>query len=418
MDWMIVVGVVVGLLVGCVLGWIAAGRVSRAEAGSEVAAEIAGLRARLESQTQERARSEGHWRERVGLLERQLSEQTRAREEEARTRAAENLRQSEDEGRVLEALAPVGDRLSAMQRALAEMEQQRQIQYGALGEQMSLARESDRRLQATTSALESALRNTSARGAWGEAQLRNIVESAGLLEHVDFDVQATVPAESSRGRPDMVIHLPGGRSLPIDAKVPFDSYLEATSIPADADGPEGRRRADLLSAHVKALRGHVDALAKRAYWEGLEDSPDFVVAFIPSESLLAAAVEADPTLLDHAFGKRVALASPVTLWSVLRTVSYAWQQDVMSTEAKELFDISRELYQRLAVLGGHAEQMRTSLQRSVESWNRFAGSLESRVFVTARKLSRVDESTIIPTPRPIEDAPRLLTAPEIVETSG
>ena len=185
-------------------------------------------------------------------------------------------------------------------------------------------------------------------------------------------------------------------------------------IPANAVGEEGRRRAELMSAHVKALRGHVDALAKRTYWEALDASPDFVIAFVPSESLLSAALEADPTLLDHAFQKRVALASPVTLWSVMRTVAYAWQQEVLTAQAKELFDLSRQLYSRISVMAGHAEAMRSSLEKSVGAWNRFAGSLETRVLVTARKLGALDESTVIPTPAPVESAPRLLSAPEMV----
>ncbi|MGO3796361.1 MAG: DNA recombination protein RmuC [Pauljensenia sp.] len=443
MTWTIVVAVCAGVVLGAVLGWLASARVVRAGAAPELSSALAAARARIEVLEQERGHNEALWRERVELGERRLqevdallvrtraeaeqrldqqrrdleariAEQARVREQEQRDSATRQLREKEERGRVLEALAPVRDRLTAVQTAVTRMESERQSQYGALGEQLSQAREADQQLRATTSALEAALRNTSVRGAWGEAQLRNIVESAGLVEHVDFDVQSSVSTEDGRKRPDMVLHLPGGKSLPIDAKVPFDSYIRAMEIPANADGEEGRHRAELMNAHVKALRGHVDALAKRTYWEALDASPDFVIAFVPSESLLSAALEADPSLLDHAFQKRVALASPVTLWSVMRTVAYAWQQEVLTDQAKELFDLSRELYSRIAVMAGHAEAMRSSLEKSVGAWNKFAGSLETRVLVTARKLGTLDESKVIPAPRPVEQAPRLLTAPEMV----
>ncbi|WP_052450860.1 DNA recombination protein RmuC [Actinomyces polynesiensis] len=443
MTWMIVAAVCAGVVLGAVLGWLAAGRVLRTGAAPELSSALAGARARIEVLEQERGRSEVLWRERVEQyelqrresaallestradaqrrldeqrrdLEGRIAEQARVREQEQQDAAARRHREEEERGRVLEALAPVRDRLNAVQTAVTRMESERQSQYGALGEQLARAREADRQLRATTSALEAALRNTSVRGAWGEAQLRNIVESAGLVEHVDFDVQSSVSTEEGRRRPDMVLHLPGGKSLPIDAKVPFDSYIRAMEIPANAEGEEGRRRSELMAAHVKALRGHVDALAKRSYWEALDASPDFVIAFVPSESLLSAALEADPSLLDHAFQKRVALASPVTLWSVMRTVAYAWQQEVLTDQAKELFDLSRELYSRISRIAGYAEAMRSSLEKSVGAWNSFAGSLEKRVLVTARKLGTLDESTVIPTPRTIDQAPRLLTAPELV----
>ncbi|MDN5964165.1 MAG: DNA recombination protein RmuC [Actinomyces sp.] len=442
MTWMIVVAVLAGVVLGAVMGWVAAGRVHRAGVDPQVSSALAAATARVAALEEERGRSEALWRERIALHERQrqesdallastraeaqhrldqqradlearIQEQALVRDRELREAAERDLREKEERGRVLEALAPVQDRLSAMQSAVTRMEGERKTQYGALGEQLSLARDSDRQLRATTQALEAALRNTSVRGTWGEAQLRNIVESAGLVEHVDFDVQSSIATEEGLKRPDMVLHLPGGKSLPIDAKVPFDSYIRAMEIPANAEGEEGRRRSELMSAHVKALRGHVDALAKRTYWEALDASPDFVIAFVPSESLLSAALEADPTLLDHAFRKRVALASPVTLWSVMRTVAYAWQQEVLTDQAKELFDLSRELYSRISVLAGHAESMRSSLEKSVAAWNRFAGSLETRVLVTARKLEALDESKVIPAPRTLEEAPRLLTAPEL-----
>ncbi|MFC7579750.1 DNA recombination protein RmuC [Schaalia naturae] len=417
MTWMmIVVAVCAGVAAGAILGWVGGARSGR----SETAADLAAARATIDAMERSGQERESHWREQIELVERRradlearIEEQAQAREQTLAADSQRALREQRERGRVLEALAPVQDRLAAMQAAITQMEQQRQSQYGSLEAQMAQARDADHRLRAATSALEAALRNTSVRGAWGEAQLRNIVESAGLVEHVDFDVQSSVPTEEGRKRPDMVLHLPGGKSLPIDAKVPFDSYIRAMEIPAGAGGEEGRRREELMTAHVKALRAHVDALAKRAYWEALDASPDFVIAFIPSESLLSAALEADPPLLDYAFGKKVALASPVTLWSVMRTVGYAWQQQVLTDQAKELFDLSRQLYDRIGALAGHAESMRSSLGKAVEAWNRFAGSLETRVLVTARRLQVLDESKVIPETHAVEQSPRLLTAPEV-----
>ncbi|MCI1642481.1 MAG: DNA recombination protein RmuC [Actinomyces sp.] len=422
MTWMmIVVAVCAGVAAGAVLGWVGGARSGR----SEAAADLAAARATIDAMERSGQERESHWREQIELVERRradlearIEEQAQAREQTLAADSQRALREQRERGRVLEALAPVQDRLAAMQAAITQMEQQRQSQYGSLEAQMAQARDADHRLRAATSALEAALRNTSVRGAWGEAQLRNIVESAGLVEHVDFDVQSSVSTEEGRKRPDMVLHLPGGKSLPIDAKVPFDSYIRAMEIPAGAGGEEGRRREELMTAHVKALRAHVDALAKRAYWEALDASPDFVIAFIPSESLLSAALEADPPLLDYAFGKKVALASPVTLWSVMRTVGYAWQQQVLTDQAKELFDLSRQLYDRIGALAGHAESMRSSLGKAVEAWNRFAGSLETRVLVTARRLQVLDESKVIPETRAVEQSPRLLTAPEVATGGG
>jgi DNA recombination protein RmuC len=208
--------------------------------------------------------------------------------------------------------------------------------------------------------------------------------------------------DAGSGRPDMVVRLPGSKSIPLDAKVPLEHYLEASQIPFTATGDEGARRKELIARHVRAVRGHIDALAKKTYWEGLDASPEFVIAFIPSESLLSSALEADPSLLDYAFGKRVALASPVNLWAVLKTVAFTWQQQAVSDEAKKLFDLGNTLYQRIGTLAGHAEGLRKAIERTVDSYNKFANSLESRVLVTARQFPGIDEtkvSLLSPPPR-------------------
>jgi DNA recombination protein RmuC len=243
--------------------------------------------------------------------------------------------------------------------------------------------------------------------------LRNVVQAAGLIERVDFDVQSSVTSDAGAGRPDMVIHLPGGKNIAVDAKVPFNAFLAASQIAVTATGEEGARREALMKQHVKVVRGHIDSLASKAYWDGLHSSPELVIAFIPSESLVSSAMEADPGIMDYAFSKKVALASPVTLWSVLKTVAFSWQQDVLTDEAKNLFDLGKELYQRLSTLSEHADKLRRAIDSTVNSYNQFANSLETRVLVTARKLNALDEGKVLGTATVIEQSPKQLTAVEL-----
>jgi DNA recombination protein RmuC len=339
--------------------------------------------------------------------QRELIEQHRA---EQQAREARELAES----RVLQALAPVKQSLTEMQSKVTQLESQRHLQHGELTQQLKSAAESEERLRSTAEALASALRSNSTRGVWGETQLRSVVEAAGLIERVDFDVQSSITSDSGAGRPDMVVRLPGGKSIAVDAKVPFNAYLEASQIPATATGAEAARRAEFLKQHVQAVRAHITALGSKAYWNGLDASPELVIAFIPSESLVSAALEADPSIMEFAFSKRVALSSPVTLWSVLKTVAFSWQQDVLTNEAKTLFDLSRELYSRLATTASHVEKLGRTIERSVKDYNAFVGSLERQVLPTARKLGALDESKVLAPLKGIEEAPRELTAYELV----
>ena len=328
----------------------------------------------------------------------------------AHQRATQQSRDADN--RVLQALSPVQETLRTMQQTVADLEAQRSLQHGQLSEQLKNATESEERLRGTAESLASALRNNGTRGVWGETQLRNVVQAAGLIERVDFDVQHSVLSDAGAGRPDMVIHLPGGKNIAVDAKVPFSAFLEASQIAVTATGDEGARREALIKQHVRVVRGHIDTLASKSYWAGLDASPELVIAFIPSESLVASAMEADPSIMDYAFGKRVALASPVTLWSVLKTVAFSWQQDVLTDEAKNLFDLGKELYQRLSTLSEHADKLRRSIDSTVASYNQFANSLESRVLVSARKLNALDESKVLGAAVPLEATAKPLTAVE------
>ncbi|MFT4050959.1 MAG: DNA recombination protein RmuC [Microbacterium sp.] len=391
------------LFAGLLAGWFggaarASGRAAadRAALGARAAAAEAAQRSLSDQLEQQRA------------LTRELGAQARA------DQAAQQERERREQV-VLRALAPVQETLQAMQHRVDELERERQTQYGSLAEQLRRAHEADEVLRATTESLAGALRSGPTRGVWGETQLRRVVESAGLTRHVDFDTQASVVSDAGDGRPDMVVRLPGDKALAIDAKVPLDAYLEASAIPATAQGEQAAQRARLLHKHVKAVRAHIDALAARRYWTGLAASPEFVVCFIPSESLLAAALDEDPSLLDYAFSRRVALASPVNLWAVLKTVAYIWTQQDVSTEARRLFDLGGELYRRLGALATHTDDLRRAIERTVDSYNRFAGSLESRVLVSARRFPGIDDTKLdaVAAPATIEKSPRRLTAPEL-----
>jgi len=349
-------------------------------------------------------------RERIVQAQQQYRELVERQQAEAEARAARDAAES----KVLQALAPVRQSLSEMQGKVTELESQRNRQHGELAQQLRSAAESEERLRSTAEALASALRSNSTRGVWGETQLRSVVEAAGLIERVDFDVQSSISSDSGAGRPDMVVRLPGGKSIAVDAKVPFNAYLEASQIPATATGADAAKRADFMKQHVAAVRAHITALGSKGYWNGLDASPELVIAFIPSESLVSSALEADPGIMEFAFGKRVALASPVTLWSVLKTVAFSWQQDVLTNEAKTLFDLSRELYTRLATTAGHIEKLGRTIERSVKDYNAFVGSLERQVLPTARKLGALDESKVLAPLHGIEEAPRELTAFELV----
>jgi len=431
----IVLSLIVGLLVGAALGALAAAAIaqrrSRAAGAGSGAAEVIAPEV-IEARHQV-ALAEARSREAEvqAVLREELASQN-ATAEGLRTQIAEARQQyrelverqhldeatrterEREESKVLQALAPVKASLQDMQHKVAELEAQRTLQHGELSQQLRSATESEERLRSTAETLASALRSNSTRGVWGETQLRSVVEAAGLIERVDFDLQTSITSDAGAGRPDMVIHLPGGKNIAVDAKVPFTAFLEASQISRAATGPEAAQRDVLMKAHVKAVRDHITTLGSKAYWQGLDASPEMVIAFIPSESLVSSALEADPSIMEFAFSKRVALASPVTLWSVLKTVAFSWQQDVLTQDAKVLFDLSRELYSRLATTAAHIEKLGRSIERTVKDYNGFVGSMERQVLPTARKLNALDESKVLAPLVAIEETPRELTAYEFV----
>lgn len=323
-----------------------------------------------------------------------------------------SARQGSDSS-VLQALGPVSEKLNAVQRQVALLERDRVEQYGQLAEQLRDAKDADAKLLATTSSLASALRSNSARGKWGEVQLRRVVEAAGMLAHVDFHEQVHTTTDDGVHRPDMVVRLPGGKELVLDAKVPLTSFLNAH----DAGTPDSAESAQHLARHAKAVKAHIDALAGKAYWTSARNSPELVICFVPVESILSAALLADPELLDYAMNKNVVLASPISLMAILKSVAFSWRQEVLTESAKELFELSAQLYTRLGTMGEAVSAVGVSLKSSVDRYNKLVGTLEARVLPTARKLNALDPKTL-ESPAQVEVTPRILTAPEFNDAAG
>lgn len=315
------------------------------------------------------------------------AEAARLREENVDLR--ERAAQDHD---VLRMLGPVQATLTQMRDHLSQLERERLTQFTELTEHLHAARRSDAELQRTTATLAGALHGTSQRGRWGEVQLRRIVETAGMMRHVDFDEQVSLAGGAGRNsaRPDVVVHLPDDKHLVIDAKVPLDAYLAAQAIGTDSGSEAAGRRAELLAAHTKAVRAHVDALAKRRYDELLPGSPQLVIMFVPSESLLATAFENDPGLLDHALRAGVAPAAPVSLMALLRVTATLWTSSSVAEDARQLLDVGRTLYSRLGTVAGHLGQLGRSIEASVRHYNSAVASVESRLLVTARTLDAFD----------------------------
>lgn len=325
-----------------------------------------------------------------------------------------------EEQRVLQQLAPLRESLGKLERSVVEIEQQRASQHGELTEQLRQAARAEEKLRGTAESLASALRSNNTRGLWGETQLRRIIEAAGMLEHVDFEVQQHIQTESGALRPDLVVKLPGGKAIAIDAKVPFDAYLEAQHLDTTSraagtseltEGEREARRVLLLARHAKAMRDHIIALSGRDYASALGDSPEFVIAFVPSESLLSAALDADPVLLEFAFERRVALASPVSLWAILKSIAFSWRQESLTSEARTLFELGRELNKRLGVSAEHLDKLGRTLSRGVQGYNAYVGSLERQVLPTTRKISALNGDALAE-PTQLDDAVRPLVAPE------
>ena len=308
-------------------------------------------------------------------------------------------------------VAPLKESLEKVDGQVRLLEQSRQQQFGALRQELVAVREGQDRLRAATGALSNALRAPHVRGRWGEVQLRRVIEAAGMVEHCDFVVQAsTRDDEGSLLRPDLVVRLPGGKQVVVDAKVPLIAYLDAFEA---EDDPETRQRC--LANHARQVRDHVAKLAQKSYWRQFAPTPDFVIMFLPDESFLRAAQEHDREIVEYAWGAGVVLASPTNLFSLLRTVAATWQQETVAESAREVHALGQELYDRLGTMARHFGQVGRALESAVGHYNKTVGTLESRVLVTGRKLQEHGVAgDDLPHTAPVGERVRPLAAPELV----
>lgn len=375
MFGMTVALVLIALVIGVALGWLAA----RARSVADVARLDATLRATREG-------------------EERLAASLRAVSHEANRDQHESL---------AHLLRPLLETIDRYERRITELEADRVDAYAELRTEVRTMQGLSHALRGETAQLVAALRAPQVRGRWGEHQLRRIVEAAGMLEHCDFDEQVTARTDTRGVRPDLLVRLSGGRTVVVDSKAPFDAYLTAM------EARDERARDDHLDLHAKHLRAHVEQLAAKSYWEAFEQTPEFVVLFVPADPFLDAALQRDATLLEYAFSHDVVLATPATLVALLRTVAYAWRQDALARNAVAVHTLGRELYTRLSTMAGHFARVGTSLGSAVTAYNRAVGSLESRVLVSARKFAELGISAdMIASPNQVELAPRQPQPPD------
>jgi DNA recombination protein RmuC len=436
MDATVLLFVVAALALGALIGWLLGSRdgagarhtvetlrlqldelVKERDANRTAANDLAALRA---AQDEREKGFEARIKELVEAKEaltRQFAEISNKLLSEAQDaflkRADERFRQSEESsGKELKALLqPVHERLERYETTVQKVEAERRDAFGLLAGQIEAMRTGTERVSAEAAKLVNALRNApKARGRWGEQQLRNVLESCGLSEHCDFATEVSVAAEDGgRLRPDVVIRVPGGQSLVIDAKVSLNDYQDAFGAVDEA------HRATHLTAHAQAIRSHVNALGAKAYWSQFQDAPDYVVMFIPGEHFLTAALEQDPVLWDFAFDKKVLLATPTNLIAIARTVAAVWRQEKLAKEARQIGELGKELYERLAKATEDLRKVGSGLSTAVNNYNSFVASFEGRSLFTARKFRDLN---IEPTRRDIEVLQPVEALPRYADGEG
>jgi DNA recombination protein RmuC len=305
-------------------------------------------------------------------------------------------------------IKPLKESLEKVDGRIGELEKTRAGAYSELREQVKVLAQSHLQLQSETGNLVKALRAPHVRGRWGEIQLRRVVELAGMLQYCDFVEQETVNGEESRIRPDLIVHLPGGRTIVVDSKVPFDAFYESIST------TDEEVRASRLKDHARLVRTHINNLSRKAYWETVQPTPEFVLLFLPGETFYNAALEHDPRLIEDGVAQNVIIATPTTLIALLKAISYGWSQEQMTKNAQEVSSLAKTLYERLRIFTKHYDEVGKSLDRALEFYNKGVGSLETRVLVTARRFKELgaiggEEIEIL---EPLDKAARPLTLDE------
>jgi len=303
---------------------------------------------------------------------------------------------------------PLKDSLEKVDCKIEAMERLRAGAYSGLIEQVKTLASSQQQLQAETGNLVKALRTPHVRGRWGEIQLRRVVELAGMVQYCDFSEQETIANEDGRIRPDVIVRLPGNRTIVVDAKVPFEAFYESISTADDAI------RLERLKEHARLVRAHIGALSRKSYWEAVQPTPEFVLLFLPGESFYSAALEQDPKLIEDGINQKVIIATPTTLIALLKAISYGWQQEQRAANADEVGKLGKELYDRLRTFLSHFSDIGKNLDRALESYNKGVGSLEARVLVTARKFKERNaiHGDEIESPEPIDKLARPLSLDE------
>ena len=411
-----VILLVVGFAVGALVGWLAS-RPGHTRLQSELEKDRAVHAERVAAYQEAHVQAEAQLRQAFQALSADALKtnneaflhlaETRLRE--ARTEATADI---DERRKAIETLlAPMAKTLDQVDREIKESERRRLQSSTELIQKIAALDTTGQGLRSETARLVDALKRPGVRGRWGELQLKRVVELAGMVEHCHFTEQQTIDGDEGRLRPDVIVQLPGGKHVVIDAKVPLDAYLKAL------DAPDESVRLRLLADHAKQVRTHLCQLAVKGYAAHVQPSPDFVVMFLPGEMFFSAALEQDPTLIEYGVEKRVIPASPTTLIALLRAVAYGWQQEAVARDARQIAEFGRKLYESVGKLAEHFEKLGSRLRGSVEAYNEAIGSLEGNVLVKARKFKDLQAANgdDIKQIEPIDKHPRMLQAAEITD---
>ena len=306
---------------------------------------------------------------------------------------------------------PIADTLEKVNAQIVELEKTRARDYGGLAENLRSLQAQAEALNTETRNLGNALRKPMVRGRWGEIQLERVVELAGMLDHVDFNRQATTETEDGRLRPDLVVRLPGGKSIVVDAKAPIESYLAAH------EEKDELRAKELMKQHGRAVKSHVAKLSEKAYWSQFVETPEFVVLFLPGENFFSAALENEPALIEEGVKDQIIIATPSTLIALLKAVAFGWRQEKIAESAQEIKNLGKVLYERLSTLADHFGKVGLNLDRAITAYNEAVGSLETRVLPAARRFQELEVATVdeIDEVKPVEKSTRALQAAEFIE---